>query len=719
MADSFYTAWAEVVPDFSGFGKEVDKGFKKSMGPAGTVAGEDAGKGVRSGVLGAVGKLAAPLAAAFAAVGIGGIIRDSISQASDLQEAGTAIAEVFGDQAGALQSFAKQGAQAFGETEISVLRAAQTFGIYGKAAGLAGGDLTGFSTDLVSLGTDLASFFNTDTETAINAIGAGLRGESEPLRQFGVLLDDATLKARAMELGIFDGTGALTQQQRVLAAQAEILAQTSTAQGDFARTSGGLANQQRILAAGWSNLVTQLGTLFLPIATQVVSFLNATLIPALEGVVGWLTSGGLGGAFQSAVGFIQPLIDVLASAFLPVFQEIAPIIGSVVPQLLALWTSLSPLGIIIGAISGVLPQLSGAFAQIASVIAGVLGTALAVIIPILNHVATVVTSVLKSALAAVIPVILKLVPVVAQLATSVGLILGKVLEALAPIIHMIIGVFAQIVPVIMPVITAILGLIGPLLQLIDPLLRLIGEILPPIIDLFMGILGPVLELASLIISALMPVISGLIEVLAGLIDFVVGVFTGDWDKAFKGLQRAFEGFVSAIGGLIDGGLKILFEGIPKFIGDIFKNVGTWLVDAGKALIQGFIDGILGTINLIGDAIGGVMDFIGGFFPQSPAKRGPFSGSGWTGLKHSGEALYDQFMGGFGGDDPAFPPLDGPRSPIIGRPSSLDDIQGAAVAVVGFPDSMRLVVGEREFDAYVQEEAGGVIGSTMRKVGRRR
>jgi hypothetical protein len=126
---------------------------------------------------------------------------------------------------------------------------AATFAIFGQAAGLAGQDLVGFSTDLVQLASDLASFNNTSPEEAIQAIGAALRGESEPIRAYGVLLDDATLKARAFEMGIYDGTGVLTQQQRVLAAQAEILAQTTTQQGDFARTADGAANAQRIATA--------------------------------------------------------------------------------------------------------------------------------------------------------------------------------------------------------------------------------------------------------------------------------------------------------------------------------------------------------------------------------------------------------------------------------------------------------------------------------------
>jgi hypothetical protein len=105
----------------------------------------------------------------------------------------------------------------------------------------------------------MASFNNSSPQEAIEAIGAGLRGEAEPLRRFGVLLDDATLKARALEEGIWDGEGALTGQERALAASAEIMAQTTDQQGDFARTSGGLANQTKILQAQFANLQNEIG----------------------------------------------------------------------------------------------------------------------------------------------------------------------------------------------------------------------------------------------------------------------------------------------------------------------------------------------------------------------------------------------------------------------------------------------------------------------------
>jgi hypothetical protein len=145
------------------------------------------------------------------------------------------------------------------------LDAAGAFGTFGKAAGLGGEDLATFSNDFTALATDLASFNNTSPEEAVQAIGAALRGEAEPLRRFGVLLNDATLKQEALNLGIYDGKGALTAQQKILAAQAAIYKQTTDAQGDFLRTSDGLANSQRTLSAEFANIQAQLGQKLLPL----------------------------------------------------------------------------------------------------------------------------------------------------------------------------------------------------------------------------------------------------------------------------------------------------------------------------------------------------------------------------------------------------------------------------------------------------------------------
>jgi hypothetical protein len=240
-------------------------------------------------------KAALAFAAVAAAVGAMAIKigTDAVKAASDLSETVSKVNVIFGDTAKDIEKFAEGAASALGQTKQQALDAAATFATFGKAAGLSGQDLSKFSTDFVSLASDLASFNNTSPEQAINAIGSALRGEAEPLRQYGVLLDDASLRQAALELGIISTTkNALTPQQKVLAAQALIYQQTGTAQGDFERTSDGLANKTRILSAEMENAKVQIGEALLPVVLEIATFIGDNVIPVIQQFTNGLTGKG-------------------------------------------------------------------------------------------------------------------------------------------------------------------------------------------------------------------------------------------------------------------------------------------------------------------------------------------------------------------------------------------------------------------------------------------
>lgn len=265
--------FGEVENDLKTFGGKVGDAFKK-MGTVAAVAGAAIGG---------------------AAIAFG---KSAVDSASDLAEATSKAATIFGSASDDVLKFADNAATTLGQTKQEAIDAASTFAIFGKAAGLAGDDLYGFSTDFVGLASDLASFNNTTPEDAVNAIGAALRGESEPLRRYGILLDDATLKAEALKLGIYDGEGALTAQQKTLAAEQAIYRQAGDAQGDFARTSKGLANQTRILKAQMGNLTAEVGERLLPIALKLVSFFADKVMPVIEKVTDAFSQDGLAGVFR-------------------------------------------------------------------------------------------------------------------------------------------------------------------------------------------------------------------------------------------------------------------------------------------------------------------------------------------------------------------------------------------------------------------------------------
>ena len=269
-------------------------------------------------------KAALAFAAAAAAAGAMAIKIgvDAVKAASDLGETISKVNVLFGETAKDIEKFADGAAASLGQTKQQALDAAATFATFGKSAGLSGKDLGKFSTDFVKLASDLASFNNTSPEQAINAIGSALRGEAEPLRAYGVLLDDASLKQSALSLGIINTTKeALTPQQKVLAAQALIYQQTGAAQGDFARTSGGLANQTRILTAQLENAKVTIGEALLPIVLKLATFFSENVIPIVQKVSEAFGSkaDGLGGTLSDVAeiikNFVQPIFEGFKSAF--------------------------------------------------------------------------------------------------------------------------------------------------------------------------------------------------------------------------------------------------------------------------------------------------------------------------------------------------------------------------------------------------------------------
>jgi phage-related protein len=276
-------------------------------------------------------------------------IGDTINASRDLQETIAKTGQVFGDQAPEIEAFAATAATAFGQSKTQAMDAAAGFAVFGKSAGLTGDGLVGFSTELTTLASDLASFSNTSVEEAITSISAGLRGESLPLRKYGVLLDEATLRARALAMGLIKTTKtALTPQQKVLAAQGEIMAQTSLQQGDFARTSTGLANTQRTLTARMEDLKAGIGDALLPVALALTNAFINHVLPAIE---------KLKPAIETLIATAKGLYEGFKRDVMPTLLEVARNVGPV------LAAAFATLGDILR--NNVMPAVKGVFGFLA------------------------------------------------------------------------------------------------------------------------------------------------------------------------------------------------------------------------------------------------------------------------------------------------------------------------------------------------------------------
>jgi hypothetical protein len=272
-------------------------------------------EGVGTGTRGGLGSASALLKGGGLAIGAG-LAAKQISSlsiaASDLNEQISKSKAIFGQSSKAVEDWSKTTASAIGVSRTEALAATGTFGNLFDTVGIAGSKAAGMSQALVQLAADLASFNNASPTDTLDAIRSGLIGEAEPLRRFGVLLSEARVQQQAMADTGKKTAAALTDQEKALARYEIILSDTGKAQGDFDRTSEGLANQQRILKARLADTRAELGTKLLPIMLKATEAANKFLgaFQTAQASVTDFSNPDFLKKFQDAFG-IEALVDAL------------------------------------------------------------------------------------------------------------------------------------------------------------------------------------------------------------------------------------------------------------------------------------------------------------------------------------------------------------------------------------------------------------------------
>lgn len=278
----------------------------------------------------------------------------SFDVAKDAAELQSAFDQTFGSMAGAMNQWAEATGNAMGRSTRELQEGANAFGLYFNQAAKTRAEAAKMSQTFTVLAQDLASFHNTGVDEAMAALRSGLSGEAEPLRRFGVFLNEAAVAAKAAELGLQGVNGKLTDQQKIMARSALILEQTKNAQGDVGRTSESTANQMRRAAAAFEELQIIVGTKLLPVLTP--------LIEKLAGALEWFTQlpqpvqntalaiAGVTAVVAPLMMVLGPMLPLLAklgvvwTAFNAVLVAAAPIIAATRVALLALLTNPVVLG---------------------------------------------------------------------------------------------------------------------------------------------------------------------------------------------------------------------------------------------------------------------------------------------------------------------------------------------------------------------------------------
>ena len=198
----------------------------------------------------------------------------AVKYASDAGEAINKVEVAFGSSADAVKAWSETTLTSIGLARGTALDMAALFGDMATSMGYSQDAAADMSMELVNLAADLASFKNISIDQASTALKSIFTGETESLKELGVVMTQANLEAYALAQGYTTAYTAMNQAQQVAVRYQYVLANTKNAQGDFARTSESTANQLRIFQESLKEAAATAGDELLPIITPMIARLN-------------------------------------------------------------------------------------------------------------------------------------------------------------------------------------------------------------------------------------------------------------------------------------------------------------------------------------------------------------------------------------------------------------------------------------------------------------
>lgn len=523
------------------------------------------------------------------------------------------------------------------------------------------------------------------------ASSAGSMTEAEKVQaRYGLLMEST-----AQTQGDFANTSdSLANQQRILSSRwSDLSAMAGTAllpaiTGVVGAVNGMLGaflaadTPMQGLKDAWSSLTDSFGG-----GEGIFDGIRGALESAFDSAVSWLSGGGIQAIFEGLLSGRERLFDAAMQlfpaivealvAFVPVLidsvaqmiPQVAAFLLSSVPMLLTaavtLFTSLIQgiavvLPQLVTTITTLIPQLVGVLLTMVPVL---LQTAITLFMTLLQAVITVLPQLLTtllSLLPTIITTVLTLLPQLLQAGITLFLaLIDAVITVLPELLTVLLG---TVLPqVISTVLTMIPQLLTAAIDVFMALLEAVMEVLPQLITLIVGtvipqiittVLGMLPQLLSTAVQVFMALLTALIEILPMLVGFIVGTLIPTIvTSVVGGVGKLLSAGKDLMSGLWDG-VKAIWPSVTGWFSDLpgkvlsaLGSVGSWLYDSGRAIIQGLIDGIGDMVGSVTDAVGNVLSAARDLLPFSPAKKGPFSGKGWT--LYSGRSITDALADGIG------------------------------------------------------------------------
>lgn len=398
------------------------------------------------------------------------------------------------------------------------------------------------------------------------------------------------------------------------------------------------------------------------VASTVVGVVRSAF-EAMPGIFETVTSA-VGGAISAVISAVTPFAEYFAAQMLPAVVSFA---SGLVSAFAAVWPALSQFGQTIMNIgTAIMPVLQNAFAlimplisqaislvmQLFSALSPLISQVAAALMPALTAIGTALANLaaavlpgLAAAVQVVFSVLQMLMPVIQTVLSVVGSIVSVVLTVVSQVIAAVINAAAVVSSAISAVLTVVSALVAGVTAFIGSILAVVGGCVSTVSALVAGVVNAVVSLIGSLVSSVLSAISGLVSGIASFFQSIVSTMSSAASSAYSAVTGAFNSMVGAVSGAV-GNLMGVVSGIPGQVMGFFAGAGSWLVDSGRALIDGFAEGIQNAVGGAISAVSGVVSQIRSFFPFSPAKTGPFSGHGYT--TFSGKALMEGWAKGIGG-----------------------------------------------------------------------
>lgn len=207
--------------------------------------------------------------------------KEAVELGSDLEEVQNVVDVTFKTMSDKVNKFAKDAQKSAGLSEKMAKQYVGTFGAMADSFGFTELEAYEMSTALTQLTGDVASFYNLSQDEAMNKLKGVFTGETEALKELGVVITQAALDNYALANGYEKTTAAMTEQEKVALRYQFVMDQLSASSGDFVRTQDSWANQSKVLALQWESLMATLGTGLIDVLSPGMEFLNDEVLPAL------------------------------------------------------------------------------------------------------------------------------------------------------------------------------------------------------------------------------------------------------------------------------------------------------------------------------------------------------------------------------------------------------------------------------------------------------